>query len=281
MGAAAIAGPVAVGSMHGAFAKRAHEDASGADIAPGSLPVGYLEGSEDIGFDELRAAGRAPGAGVVLPANAVPVGRGRVVPAADLPSGDPGLVAGSARLMVHGMFMADPSLFVPDVDRLAVHVHFRVSDASRGSAHFAAWHYGRRPVANAGRSVGMTVPVGPDDGLRLTIERGNTRPMLTARLLDRVVHGRHADASPGAWSRDVVFTSGGEGTRRPRLRRGVYLIAVPSGEGRPGPDWRSHRFVRDGNGAALLVRQGLLGPEPADFDYLVVSVATAARTTLA
>jgi hypothetical protein len=119
-------------------------------------------------------------------------------------------------------------------------VDFAVPDV--GTVQYAAWRYDRRPVRNVSRAVRLVVPLGPDGDLRLALEQRPGSPAV-ARLSN--------------------------------VRRGVYFLAV-AGPGGDPPDWSRLQF-REARGSAArrLVGQGLLGLEPARFDYLVVSIDTA------
>jgi hypothetical protein len=160
-----------------------------------------------------------------------------VAPVDRLPAEVPRISGAAVRLGLHGLVEAERRAFQRPLSRLSLMVEFAVPDV--GTVQYAAWRYDRRPVRNVSRAVRLLVPLGPTGGLRLALER---RP------------GSPAEA------------------RLSKVRRGVYFLAV-AGPGGDSPDWSRLQFREaGGSGARRLVGQGLIGLEPARFDYLVVSI---------
>ena len=75
---------------------------------------------------------------------------------------------------------------------------------------------------------------------------------------------------------EAWFTTGAEPTR-PKLRRGVYFIAVEDHGNHREPAWHRYQFraapkSADEVGPRRLVQPTLGGWAPVDFDYMIVSV---------
>jgi hypothetical protein len=147
----------------------------------------------------------------------------------------------AVRLGLHGLVEAERRAFQRPLSRLSLLVDFPVPEV--GTVRFAAWRYDRLPVRNVSRAVRLVVPLGATGDLRLALVRRPSQSAPEARL-----------STP---------------------RRGVYFLALP-GPGGDRPDWSRFQFREAGaTGARRLVGPGLLGLEPARFDYLVVSIDTA------
>jgi hypothetical protein len=176
-----------------------------------------------------------------------------VIPAASLPSGDVRLLGKRVGLTVLGVFS--------DVRSLS----FRVVFSGEQPVEFAAWTFNWRGGApNPSPSVRLRVPVLSPDGLSFLGEfartRAGTRQAFRAQL------------------------SLGSDAGQPKLRRGVYAVALP-GRVLPGPVWRRYQLAwagpSDPGPLIQLLRQR--APEeaiPADFGYLLLLVDTPGRRSL-
>jgi hypothetical protein len=163
-----------------------------------------------------------------------------VAPADRRPAEPPRLPGAAVRLGLHGLVEAERRAFQRPLSRLSLLVDFAVPDV--GTVRFAAWRYDRRPVRNVSRGVRLVVPLGPAGDIRLALERGPGQLPAEARL-----------AKP---------------------RRGVYFLALAGPSGGQ-PEWSRFQFREAGaTGARRLVGPGLLGLEPARFDYLAMSIDT-------
>ena len=87
--------------------------------------------------------------------------------------------------------------------------------------------------------------------------------------------GVQSGTPDGAFVKEFRFTPGSR-AHQPRLRRGVYFLASGDRLAESSPDWQRYQFLQVGKeeGIRRLVRMGPFGLEPADFDYLVVTIDT-------
>lgn len=240
---------------------------------PLSLSVGYWVPSEHLPtFEGLAlAAGRSS-----LRAGIPAVG-GDVVPAESLPAGDAGLARTGVWLTIHGLVRAERPVPRPALHALSVHVHRDVLDRGGRSTTipYSAWRFGGPTGPRVSPAVRVRVPLDSRSGLRLSIERSDASLAGRGRLCAALVRGSAAAApEPGGPSCGALHFTIRPEPRRPRLRRGVYFLAVLDG-GHAPPVWSQYEFRAIGSpdtGARSLVRTGAAGAEPMPFDYLVMTV---------
>ncbi len=58
----------------------------------------------------------------------------------------------------------------------------------------------------------------------------------------------------------------------PKLRRGTYVLSVSDLSGRGVPDWGQYEMGPDVEQDPVLVRHGVLGPEPPALEALILSL---------
>jgi hypothetical protein len=246
--------------------------ASEADPAVARLSVGYWRGS-DAHPDLSDTLSLAAGDETLWGSDPL---RPDVLPAEELPRGDDELLRAGVRVTIHGMVGNQGTWLGPDLEALSVTLHFRPVDGGETrTLPFSAWHYQRSPVPMRSASVSNVVPLDREWGLRLSVDRNDGENGPLGRTLDALLLSSAAEATPGPASEEVRFTVGRE-PGRPRLRRGVYFLAS-MGRSQAGPAWGRYQFRAAGEGPGRgLVRPEMFGPQPADFDYLVLSVDHAA-----
>ncbi len=257
-GPASLLGAAAVGSD--VLSGGARDAEAVPRLLAGPVSVGYWIGGAqvpDVGRPGLVMRGRQLRTRLEAEGSALRF-HPDVIAADLLPAGDPAFLREPVQLAIHGIAEAEPSWFGPALERLSTQVHFEVFDGgARRTLRYSAWHYDRRPVRNVSGGVRLAVPVDSTATVRLSLQRRDAGPGLLggAPVIREGEVGLSAGREPG----------------QPKLRRGVYFIAVLHAS-RPRPAWEQLQFREAGAGARGLVRRGLFGLEPADFDYLVVSV---------
>ncbi len=204
-----------------------------------------------------------------------------VMGAERLRTGDREFLRRGARVTIHGVVEAEKTWSQPELDALSV---FAVFSLPGGEPHETirhhVWDLEKTPVVNRGAAVSFTMPILEETGLRLAVQRYDGMQSLTGRYIKTRLYGAQPSwASARTSSRDVLLSV------RPRpgshgLRRGVYFIAgLAHGSATPS-SWNGLQFRASGEESEIhcrrLARRGLSGPQPANFDYLVVSVDYAA-----
>jgi hypothetical protein len=167
---------------------------------------------------------------------------------------DPELEGGAA-VTVHGLVEAAPAWHSPALQSLSLTARYALPDLpdSDDGIDFQAWSYARGPVTNDGSPIRFEIPTGPGVDLRLTLEREAERPGLGRRALDAALTGVGIDASPLPARAHLRLTSDRTpGT--PKLRRGVYVIAVGDRPAWARFAWADHSFP------------------PTELDHLVISI---------
>jgi hypothetical protein len=266
LGAAGAAiGPASfVWGSEGRTGRFAGESASSEEIDVRTCAVGYWTGSEECADLAAFLAGELS-----------PL-RADIIPAEALPSGDPGFLRTGAYVTIHGLTTAQRSLLRPELSGLSVQIPFRYIDRGvERTATCAAWNYSSAPVANRSAAAGMLVPVECDTGLRFFVEEQANEPGLLRRTFDAAVLGRSAgENGPTVGRRGEVRFMIGREAGVPKLRRGIYAVALPGRHGWTQPAWRHYQVLDtpDEPQPRGLRRQAPLGPEPADFDYLLISI---------
>ncbi len=178
-----------------------------------ALSAGYLEGSQDL--ENLRKL--APDLRILTitrRGNTLQEGRS-MVPADELPAGDPALVGGPVRMTIHdlypGVLPADPTAAAswPVAVDLDVLVPL-IDGAGSATALYQAWSYRRLPAED--RSARVSFLLWPDWYSDLSV---------VLRVLP---------AGAGAAPQTLVakFALGAE-ANRPKLLKGVYLLGLREG----------------------------------------------------
>jgi hypothetical protein len=177
------------------------------------LSAGYLEGSEQLA--NLR---RLPPDLRVLTVNrrgnTFQAGRS-MVPADQMPGGDPALVGGAVRLTVHDLYPSllpsDPATALAWPQAVDLDVLAPLSGGAPGAtARYLAWSYRRLPAED--RSARVSLLLWPDWYSDLSV-------------ILRVVPGG-AGATPRTFT--ATFSLGAE-PNRPKLLKGVYLLGLREG----------------------------------------------------
>lgn len=166
--------------------------------------------------------------------------------------------ASGAQLTVHGLRVAEPSWARPELQALTLDIDF-----ARAGVEFQAWEYRRRPIPCASSPLAFEVPL---DGASLLLR-------LTRSESDGVWARRLCPASAVRSESRVAWTAG-DAPGRPRLRRGVWVLASAGAAADAFPGWDALESASAGS--PPLARRDLLGPRPVDFDYVVLSVEPAA-----
>jgi len=185
---------------------------------------------------------------------------------------DPELECGAA-VTIHGLVQGEAGWQSPELEGLAVTVRYPSVDPSVCEpVDFQAWGFVSSPVVSRGSPIRFTVPRSPREDVTLRLERRCGAVGMTRRLLDRTLLGRSTASPAGPVSSEACFSSL-PGWRTPKLRRGIYLIAVGDRPEWSRIAWDEYRFRLSDDAAACgrLERVGPGGPEPVTFDYLVVA----------
>lgn len=204
-------------------AAQAQDLLRGDALAASTISFGYIDRSGEVAnlrrvSGRLRAALRGGDGFSGQEAAAV-----EVVPAASLPSGDPGLTNTPVRLRVQGLYPAVPAKEWPQ--RIDLEVFVKSPENPRG-ATFYAWSWRAKPE---NLSAPLAFLVSPDFQSEVTfvlrtLSKGQTKPT----------------------QQSSTFTLGDD-AGKPRLVRGAYLLAV---NGRP---WdRNVTLSPDAGRASLL-----------------------------
>jgi hypothetical protein len=234
-------------------------------VGAGAPAVGYL-----LGSDARVPTGRT-GVGRGNASHAS--NHGRVVAADSLQSGDRALQASGAFVTIRGLELSPKGLLRPPLGALGADILFDYTRRGRvETVHCHAWSYACAPVENSSPAIGMQVPIDRTTGLRLVIEEQDAASGPLGRAIEWAFFGRVANGA-GTRSAELRFTTGRQ-RGLPRLRRGTYFIAAPGPHGTTRPDWGDFRFEPSAADpqTGRLVRPTPFGPEPADFDYLVVTI---------
>jgi hypothetical protein len=210
------ASAAALTALDDGSAESAVQGSSPAGVAPSparALSTGYLEGSQDL--ENLRKL--APDLRILTitrRGNTLQEGRS-MVPADELPAGDPALVGGPVRMTIHdlypGVLPSDPATAArwPVAVDLDVLVPL-IDGTSNATALYQAWSYRRLPAED--RSARVSFLLWPDWYSDLSV---------VLRVLP---------AGAGAAPQTLVakFALGTE-ANRPKLLKGVYLLGLREG----------------------------------------------------
>jgi hypothetical protein len=194
-------------------------DADGEAAAPAAaiqrlpLSLGYLEGSDEL--ENLRRLPRDLSRLTVTRRGQTFLGARHVVPAQDLPAGDPSLVGGAVRMTVHDTYPSllpnDPASAAAWPLALDLDVTFPIVGAPRGGGPvYKAWSYRRWPAED--RSARVSFLLWPDWYSDL---------VLSLRVIP-------AGEAAGPRLMQSSFTLGNE-QGFPRLLKGAYLLGVAPG----------------------------------------------------
>ncbi len=180
--------------------------------------------------------------------------KNRVEAASGLMPEDMQRFTAGVQITVHGLGRdhADPEIASFDLN-----AHFPSAKSVEGQ-RFGAFHYRRDDINHHSSPVTFTMPVGKTDGLTLSLA---TCP----------------DAGTPATGHVCRFSM--TGGNLPKLREGVYFLALPTSHTPLKPDWDSFQFQPERSGDTLaggtLMQSTLTGQRPVDFHYLVVTVRAA------
>jgi hypothetical protein len=244
-------------------------------LAP--LSVGYWSGEEAVAA--VREPEPAAAAGALEPtaASGDPEAfRADVLAAARLRSGDSQFLRAGARITVHGVVEAGGSWPRPELDAVSVFAYHQIP--GHEPIRQCVWDLGKAPVANQAAPVSFTMPVSAG-GLRLGVQRHDGRPGAMGRYVSGRLYGVQAPRASQRSSQQELMLRVGRGPDGHALRRGVYFVAgLAHGSASPG-SWSGVQFRATEDGADVehrrLMRRSLDGPQPVDFDYLVISVEPA------
>ena len=203
-----------------------------------------------------------------------------VMGATRLRTGDREFLRRGARVTIHGVVEPDKAWWQPELDALSLFAVFSLPGSEEHETiRHHVWDLEKTPVVNRAAPVSFTAPILEETGLRLVVQRYDGMQCLAGRYLkSRFCSAEPSWASARTSSQDVLLSvrpqPGSHG-----LRRGVYFIAGLA-HGSATPSWSGLQFRASEEGSDVrcrrLARQGLSGPQPAAFDYLVVSVDYAA-----
>jgi hypothetical protein len=203
----------------GGSAESAVQEGAPAGVAPSpaaparALSAGYLEGSQEL--ENLRKL--APDLRILTitrRGNTLQEGRS-MVPADELPAGDPALVGGPVRMTIHdlypGVLPSDPAVAAswPAAVDLDVLVPL-IDGTANATALYHAWSYRRLPAED--RSARVSFLLWPDWYSDLSV---------VLRVLP-------AGAGAAAQTLVAKFALGAE-ANRPKLLKGVYLLGLREG----------------------------------------------------
>lgn len=181
-----------------------------------------------------------------------------VKPAANLLWGDRSLIDNGVRVTVHGL---GNRLSDPNVAAFSLLAHFPTRQAGI-SIPFHAWNYRSDTLNHRSSPVSFRMAISRAEGLTLS-----------------VVYPKKADDAAGAKSRrseHVCRFSLAGWNRQPKLRQGVYFVALPDSSSNALPTWEECQFVPEMSDGVLtggtLSRATLTGLEPVTFHYLILSV---------
>jgi hypothetical protein len=200
---------------------------------PEALPVGYLDGSDQLSFHFDRLPWSIPERLMTADPGTL-----LVVPAAGMPLGDQQLAGRDVKLTVHGLYPAPP-VDPSGVELLDLDVLFPPPDPARPTtpARYMAWSFRRHPGLDPSPPVSFRVPLGLNGELNVTLRsvyQGDGRG-LAQQLLSGLPYT--------VKSFQTTFTADWQ-TGRPKIQRGIYLLGVrprlwSQDTSLPGSDQRS------------------------------------------
>ncbi len=192
-----------------------------------------------------------------IPANAVGYWDAQtetVKPAASLMWGARSLADTGVRLTVHGLGSGHPD---PSLSAFSLFAHFPTQQPGV-SVQFNAWNYRRDTLNHHSSPVSFCMPVSRTEGLALSVVYPKKS---TGETQDSTVRTEHVCRfSTAAWN------------KQPKLRQGVYFVALPDPRSHALPNWDDYRFIPEYEDDKLTggTLWNCLGPVP--FHYLVLSV---------
>ena len=196
-----------------------------------------------------------------------------LIDAAALPAGDSLLVRDGVRIRIHGIFpQNDPEIYA-ELGPLALEVDYRPFQPVR----YRAWSLENSGVWNVSAPSSFIVPIDEAIGLQLSLNFGEA-----ARFVPHPESNRPAEMNSD--QNHIRFTLGRE-AGRPKLRSGIYVIALRGAQGRSLPVWRRYQWratdpdFPQSQGDLYKVNR-YTEPAPADFPCLVFSVERAKRGAL-
>jgi hypothetical protein len=204
----------AAAAMPGAGAMPGDAEGDAAQTSPAiqrmPLSLGYLEGSDEL--ENLRKLPRDLSLLTVTRRGQTFLAARHVVPANELPAGDPSLVGGAVRMTVHDTYPSllpnDPAAASAWPTALDLDVTFPLIGAPRGGGPvYKAWSYRRLPAED--RSARVSFLLWPDWYSDL---------ILSLRVVP-------ADEAAKPRLMQAAFTLGND-QGRPRLLKGAYLLGL-------------------------------------------------------
>lgn len=195
-----------------------------------------------------------------------------VVPATRCAHGAP-LAAREAWVTVHGVCDGGRSWIRPALQSIEVSL---LLPGAPAPLRCSEWRLDRRDVQHRRAAAWMPAPIDPASGLGFSIQRTSQAPGMLSRMVRSMVLGRRATGAE-RWTGELWLGATADAAA-PVLRAGTYFVACPDRPDR-APVWSRYQFqpLTDG-GPRVLTRRGPEGLEPADFDYVVITVAELAAS---
>jgi hypothetical protein len=191
---------------------------------------------------------------------------GTVMPAARLKWGDRSLIENGVRVTVHGLGSEHPD---PNIAGFALLAHFP-TQLEGIAVKFHAWKYRSDTLNHRSSPVGFSMPVSRTEGLALSVVYPRKSDSALGVGMVRTEHV--CRFSPTGWN------------KQPKLRQGVYFVALPDGSSTSLPNWEECRFVPEYDAGVLvggtMCRLTATGIAPVGFHYLILSIdpETASQT---
>lgn len=233
-------------------------------LPPGEqISVGYWQGNKHLTFLDATPAGVETLSFSIEDVHLGKVAKdlplsAHLISAEKLTVGDPQLIERGVKLTIHGMVGVDDEWQEDGLRALHLLVKFKRGDAASA---WQAWSLERSPVLNVSSAVTAVIPV-DQNGLELVAE---------------MVSGRDGQAETNTQV-PIVLTVADE-PFKPKLRRGIYFIAVNELPGQPLPSWGRCRVVaarvQNEKSEGLTLTLGSRGPAFAKIlnsKYLVFSI---------
>lgn len=218
---------VSIGALGSVAAAAAGQSFSSKALAPGltlgggepaELSVGLVEGSESFAsFGVLPWEARRSGDDAVL--EGPRAGAPRVIPAAEVSTGDQSLVHTHIALRVHGVYPDVEAWWRLGIEKVELQVLYRSHDPLvPGPFPFFAWSYDGRPVPMPAQRVRFVAPIDENGSLDLVLR---VRRVITHQKASGSVYATGVVARQHSASFTVDWQEG-----RPKLQRGVYLLGL-------------------------------------------------------
>jgi len=177
-----------------------------------------------------------------------------VKPASRLRWGGRNLIDNGVRVTVHGLGSGHPD---PTIAAFSLFAHFPTPQAGV-SVPFHAWDYRSDMLNHRSSPVSFCMPVDRMDGLILSVvypKKSTTETDGTGVRTEHICR-----FSPAAWN------------KQPKLRQGVYFVALPDSASNALPNWEECRFVPEYEEGSLIGGTLWQDSHPVAFHYLILSV---------